>query len=418
MGALGVLPGRDLSGPVGRIAAGAGNQHTLRMRTRKKTPPAKTSTPRTPKLQRWVDLLAALLRRHYPAPFEELAREVPAYSDGSQAHGARMRMFERDKDELRAFGVPIRSVLLPDGETHGYQLTSAEFYLPYLVAAERGTSGRRGVAAPRRVDRYGYRALKTLVFEPEELAAVAEAADRARALGDPTLAADADGAMRKLAFDLPVDAAVPPDAPRLVRGREVVDPVVYERLGDALLRRKRVVFDYHTMERDRRAPRTVEPYGLFYLGSHWYLAGRDTEKDALRNFRVSRIADVRVSAARAQSADFDIPEGFSLRDHARSRQAWELGDAGALEVDVEFLRRSGASAAAARLGEPVGDAGADAGGGTVRRRFRVRRPDVFVRWLLSFAGDARPLSPERVVADYEALRRATLALYAGGRGDG
>ena len=44
------------------------------------------------------------------------------------------------------------------------------------------------------VDRYGYRALTTLAFEPDELAVVAEAAQRARALGDPMLIADVDSA--------------------------------------------------------------------------------------------------------------------------------------------------------------------------------------------------------------------------------
>ncbi len=32
-----------------------------------------------PKLQRWIDLLAALLRHHFPVSFEQLIREVPAY---------------------------------------------------------------------------------------------------------------------------------------------------------------------------------------------------------------------------------------------------------------------------------------------------------------------------------------------------
>ena len=42
----------------------------------------------SPKLQRWIDLLAALLGHRLPATFEELARDVPAYlADGSVAKG-------------------------------------------------------------------------------------------------------------------------------------------------------------------------------------------------------------------------------------------------------------------------------------------------------------------------------------------
>ena len=104
----------------------------------------------SPKIQRWVDLLAALLARRQPATFEELSRDVPAYLDVKQSKAARMRMFERDKDELRAFGIPITSVVSADGETHGYKLAPSNFYLPYLaLLSEHGTT------KARRVDRWG-----------------------------------------------------------------------------------------------------------------------------------------------------------------------------------------------------------------------------------------------------------------------
>src|SRR5690242_3117055 len=66
--------------------------------------------PNAAKVQRWIDLLAALLVRRYPASFEELARDVPAYDASGKSSAAVMRMYERDKDELRAFGVPIETV--------------------------------------------------------------------------------------------------------------------------------------------------------------------------------------------------------------------------------------------------------------------------------------------------------------------
>jgi hypothetical protein len=69
----------------------------------------------SPKVQRWIDLLAALLGHRMPVTFEELARDVPAYlTDGSIANGnpsaTLNRMFERDKVELRELGVPILSI--------------------------------------------------------------------------------------------------------------------------------------------------------------------------------------------------------------------------------------------------------------------------------------------------------------------
>ena len=46
-----------------------------------------------------------------------------------------------------------------------------------------------------------------------------------------------------------------------------------------------------------------------------------------------------------------------------------------------------------------------------RRRFLVRRQDVFARWLLSLAGDVRPIAPEAFVAKWRGLAKATLAQY-------
>jgi proteasome accessory factor B len=351
------------------------------------------------KLARLTDLLTALLRRVYPASFEDLAQEVAAYSDPDQAEDARMRMFERDKDELRAFGVPIETVRAPDGEVAGYRLRSRDFYLPYLyVAAAEG----RPKSAPHRVGVYGYQGLPALTFEPDELEIAAAAARRARELGDPVLRVEAESALRKLSHDLPMEAAAPDD-PHIAH-RDQIDPRIFELLNDALLRRKTVNFGYHSMARDEHTSRSVEPYGLFLLSGHWYLAANDPEQAGIRNFRLSRMTDVRVNAARPQSADFTVAAEFRLREHARSKHAWELGSDDAIEAEVEFDIRDGAVAAAAGLGAP-------ADGDDRRRRFTVRRSDAFVRWLLSFGGAAVPRAPESLAAEYRTQIGETRRVY-------
>jgi len=358
-----------------------------------------------PKIVRWTDLLASLLRNRYAISFEQIAREVPGYGAGEKDRASVKRMFERDKKELLRFGVPIETVLDEKGEPTLYTVARTNFYLPYLGlldAARRPSPPRRG-----KVGREGYRMLQALAFEPDELAAVAEAAARVRALGDPGVAADADSAMRKLAYDLPVGATAAERAPHVVPARAQPDPAAFAVLDEGLRDRKVVTFDYRSMGSDRTAARTVEPYGLFYLHGHWYLAGRDRDAGDLRNFRLSRMSGVRRNTARESTPDYEVPPGFRLREHARSRQAWELGDGDACEVDVRFVRDTGAAAAAARLGAKIE-------GAPDRRRFTVRRQDAFVRWLLAFAGDARPVAPADVVAEFDAQLRATLALYRAG----
>lgn len=351
--------------------------------------------PTPNKLQRWTDLLAALLRRSFPVDFETLRREVPAYADESRAHDALMRMFERDKDELRAMGVPIESVKDEDGNLSRYRLGTKQFYLPYLQLASEG------VRPPRRPRGPGYQALPVLAFEPDELDAIARAAHRVAKLGDAALAHEAMSALRKLGHDLPL-----PPAPtsEFIQLDQTTDPDTLDAIADAVRRKKRVTFVYRSMHRDEESSREVEPYGLAFITGHWYLIGRDVGADARRQFRVSRMRGFEVNGSRAQSPDFTVPADFELGAHARSRQAWELGDAEPEDVIVQFTVDNGVTRPAMQLGDAVD-------GQTDARQFRVRRPDTFALWVLGFAGDAVIVSPPAMQQRVRALAAATRGLY-------
>jgi predicted DNA-binding transcriptional regulator YafY len=284
-----------------------------------------------------------------------------------------------------------------DGEELGYRVDPRDMYLPFVAVA--GAPRRRALG-----NRRFYRSVGTLAFEPDELHAVFRGIGLARELGDSLLVAHCKSAERKLRGDLPnVAGAADEDETLRLRRDASVGPSLRE-LGKAMLRLKRVSFDYHTMGRDATARRTVEPFGLFFQSGHWYLAGRDVEKDAVRNFRVSRMSDIRANAKTPQTADYDVPDGFRLSKHATSRKAWELGDGDAETAVVEFRGTNGVVKAASSLGSTVR-------GAPRQRQFQVRRVDVFARWLLSFAGDARPVSPPTLVEAFENAVRQTLAHY-------
>ena len=148
---------------------------------------------RDDKLARWIDLLAALLRRGAPVMFEDLKPDVPAYNAGGVSHATTMRMFERDKDELRAAGIPIETVPYADDET-GYRLRRTKFYLPYLDLL--------GASRRPRLKRHEYQGLLTIQMSADDAELLASAARRAEALGG-SVAKDARSAAAKLAFDLP-----------------------------------------------------------------------------------------------------------------------------------------------------------------------------------------------------------------------
>ena len=92
------------------------------------------------KLQRWLDVIAYLVARRFPVTVEQLMEGVASYAEkwstaDETARESARRMFERDKDEMRAAGIPIRSLEFSSyehGPTVGYRLDRRDFYLPYL----------------------------------------------------------------------------------------------------------------------------------------------------------------------------------------------------------------------------------------------------------------------------------------------
>ena len=355
-----------------------------------------------PKLQRWTDLIAALLARRLGATFAELATDVPAYADGlDETHKESVkRTFERDKDELRDFGIPIETLDADDNDETRYRLKSNDFYLPYLALEPPE------VGALQQQRDEGYRALPTATLTPDDLALIGEAVARLQQLGDPLLSEDARSAANKLAFDLPFFNHLATDV-KLLDGNDGADAKIFELLTDALRRRKLVSFQYQKPGGDGVTERHVESYGLVFVNAHWYLVARDRTRDAMRNFRLSRMTKLDVNKKKPQTPDYDVPEGFRLREHAKARDAWDLGDAEPLYAEVRFVGTTGAGAAASRIGEELP-------GQPNLRRFPVRRLDTFARWLLSFGGEARPVSPPELVQLYERGVRDTLLLYSKG----
>lgn len=342
-----------------------------------------------------MDLVTTLLAKKYGATLLQLREEVPAYARGS-AESSR-RTFERDKDELRALGVPIDTIgTLGKADTR-YAIQPDRFYLPYL-----GVVTPRGLARPRRLDRFGYQALQDFDLSDADLALLADAAARVAECGDPTLTDDVAHALRKLAVDVPPDALAPTPGVTMAQPSAAADPGLLRQLGEALVARKQVSFTYYGIERDETEQRVVLPYGLAFTSGHWYLHALDPSRGAVRNFRVSRMQRLEVNRKNPGKHDYAIPESFQLAERAVPVPAWALGEEAPVRVEVAFTRRTGATRAAKGHGTAVR-------GAPDHVRYTVRRREAFYRWLLGLGGDAVPLSPPDVVRGYRELAARTLA---------
>jgi predicted DNA-binding transcriptional regulator YafY len=365
------------------------------------------------KTQRWLDLIAFLVGRKFLVTAEEIMEGVPGYLErGSEPHDraweSARRKFERDKDELRALGIPIESdrykaISSPD-ELEGYLLRSADFYLPYLEMVQRGARRPSGTGRPARLAGSPH----AVQLELGELAPAITGLRRVAELPSSPLAREARSALRKLTFDL--DAAALPSSPVLfaVPREEKALTAPLQRLLDALLRRKKVSFVYRGMYRDDVSNRTVHPYGLLYQHAHWYLIGHDETRESLRVFRVGRLSDVEVNARRPNSSDYEVPPAFDMGAYA-DREAWTLGadDAAAIEARVRFTFPRSLWAERNQLGDLIEEDDK----GTTTRAFRVQQPEPFVRWILSLEGDAWVESPPELRALFDETVREVAALY-------
>jgi predicted DNA-binding transcriptional regulator YafY len=154
-----------------------------------------------------------------------------------------------------------------------------------------------------------------------------------RALGHSRLAAAAESALNKLMAALPVPMQAQAAA---MRERLHVDPTGWRGTGEdlsmlpavqeAVAGDRKLAFDY-TRADGQKGPRTVEALGVVAKGLTWYLVARGT--NGIRTYRVSRMAVVRVLAARFERpAQFDLAvywkESTAKLDEQRGRFEVEL----------------------------------------------------------------------------------------------
>ncbi len=229
----------------------------------------------TPPAERLLNLVIALVNTSASMTKQQVRAGVAGYGDAPSTE-AFERMFERDKDTLRALGIPIVTV----------------------------DAGGHSDEVGYRIDNDAY-ALGAVDLTPAELGVVALAA---QLWSDKTLRTDMSRAMTKLraagAGEVAADA-VAGLAPRVRAAGDAYVPLL-----EAVSERRDVSFRYRAASTGQELTRHVEPWRIAARGSGWYLVGFDRARGAARVFRLSRIAGkVRVGS---QSGAFDVPDAVDV----------------------------------------------------------------------------------------------------------
>jgi proteasome accessory factor B len=316
-------------------------------------------------VERLVNLAFYLASAGRPVTAEEIHSEVDGYPPGQDAD-AFLRMFERDKEQLRDAGFAIEE------SEKRYRLDAASTFATEVDLA------------------------------PEELAAI-------RAVGlalvdDPAFpfAEDLRLALAKLAtsFEAPETSVVT----RLATEQPARQGVAVATLDQALSARKRVTFGY-TNQRGEHKVHDIEPFGLFAREGWWYLVGRDTKLDEVRVYAVARTDSLAVNPNRPKSPDFQRPEGFDVA--AFIGMPFQYGpdhiDA-TVRISSEQAWRATALTAGTGTLEPDGTA--------ILWRVTARDEKQFLRWLVEYGPGLELVAPERLARELRARIAEVAALHA------
>lgn len=323
-----------------------------------------------PPEERLTNLVVALMATEIGITKQQILESVSGYRQRIEAgtgSDALEKMFERDKDDLRALGIPIETIgdyADPnDLREARYRIPQAEYDLPADIS-----------------------------FTPAELAVLTLAGSAWR---DGSMSQDAQTGLRKIrALGIDVDEPIIGFAPRL----ELTDST-FAALQDAIENARVVSFPYLKPGEDAPLLRRVAPLALIDVEARWHLFAVDVDRDAERTFLLSRIVgDVRVTG------DTFAPE---LRDGAGER-----GLAGlqlVLERNSAHLQVHAGSEAALRLQRRA----VPAGGGDAGIRVAYLDETIFADELASYGPEVRVLAPASLRTAVIERLTATIAAHEG-----
>ncbi|MFT4213828.1 MAG: WYL domain-containing protein [Microbacterium sp.] len=320
-----------------------------------------TDSNRTAPEERLVNLVVALMATEQGLTKQTILTSVAGYREQAEAgtsKDALEKMFERDKESLRALGVPVETIGdyadSDDLREARYRIPTAEYELPADIS-----------------------------FTAAELAVLNLASG---VWGEGSMSTDARSGLRKLrGLGIDVDAPIIGYAPRINLRDSAFAPL--QRAMDA----GRVVeFDYLKAGEDAARRRHVQPFALVEYEARWHVYGFDLDQQEPRTFLLSRI----VSDVAVTRVTFDP----SLREHAGERAL--AGFARLTERQRALLEVAPGTEAALRLTRRAVPSGA----GDAAQGMCVPYVDVHI-----FADELASYGPEVRVVEPADLRAQVIA---------
>ncbi|MBO9521044.1 MAG: WYL domain-containing protein [Nocardioidaceae bacterium] len=307
------------------------------------------------KSERLMNLVIMLLVSRTYVTKERIREVIEGYRDASDE--AFEKMFERDKAELRALGIPIELGYVDKffEDEQGYRVARDAFELPELN------------------------------LEPDEVAVLGLAARVWQHAGLASATSNALVKLRAAGYDVDRDAL---DA---LQPRVEVDEPAFDAMWGFTISRTPVRFGYRRPGDNETRERHLQPWGVVTSRERWYVLGFDTDRDGVRMFRLSRIEGDVVADGRPGS--FEVPPGTDVRALASSLAPRRPGSEAvvlARKGSAEMLRRR-----AREVTGPV--TGPDGVEGWDRLTVTMYSADQLAEDVVSHLGDVVAVEPPALV---------------------
>jgi len=284
------------------------------------------------KIERLLNLISALLATERPLSRHEIRERIPgAYAENDESF---RRAFERDKDELRALGLPISLERVPgtDPPLEGYLIRQSDYEANHPA------------------------------LDAEEIAALHLASNLIRLQGD-----DIDSPFYKMGGVLRDKAPALSEIPRETR----IDTCMH-----ALIERLTILFSY------KNERRKVNPVRLVFSGGNWYLIAYDKDRQDIRHFRLERIeGEIELTIEKF--------EPHAEVSEITQEPPWRFGEEEKL-VELK-IHKSHAAWALETIGETA--VYEELSDGSIILREVVRDWKIFRSFIFSFLGAAEVIEP-------------------------
>ena len=263
--------------------------------------------------ERLLNLVCVLLTSELGMTREELYHSVRGYQQKKAGNpDALLKLFERDKNLIREYGVQMVSDIDESNQSARYKIAEGEFSWP----AELQLTGKQ--------------------LELLELAAMA--------WSKTSIQTWADFGMVKLrALGHNVEHSMIGIAPRITSADSN-----FELIGKAIADGESISFDYKKMDAKDSDSKTIQPAKLRTIEGEWVLLGKDLNTNEMKNYLLRRITSkvelgletADISANQIERAEEELSEFIQgnvakLMISANSEAEFRYGASG--EVQTSFM---------------------------------------------------------------------------------